>query len=88
MRYDCIISKSLWLLDSKSIFKEEELQENSTTEYFSVVQKECNRDVCRNIIHYNLDAIIAVGYRVNSKKKSVIEYIAISTKWFYNAHMI
>ena len=40
----------------------------STTEKFSVVQKEGNRSVKRNVEFYNLDAIIAVGYRVNSKK--------------------
>lgn len=40
----------------------------STTEDFSVVQIEGNREVKRNVKHYNLDAIIAVGYRVNSKR--------------------
>lgn len=66
-------------LHLKNIFKEEELQENSTAEYFSVVQKEGNRDVCRNIIHYNLDAIIAVGYRVNSKKATRFRQWATKT---------
>ena len=50
--------------------KEEELQENSTTEYFSIVQKEGNQDVCRNIIRYNRDTIIAVGYRVYSARSN------------------
>ena len=63
----------------KNIFKEEELQENSTTEYFSVVQKEGNRDVRRNAKHYNLDAIIAVGYRVNSKKATRFRQWATKT---------
>lgn len=66
-------------LHLKNIFKEEELQENSTTEYFSVVQKEGSRDVHRNIIHYNLDAIIAVGYRVNSKKATRFRQWATKT---------
>lgn len=66
-------------LHLKNIFKEGELQENSTAEYFSVVQKEGNRDVCRNIIHYNLDAIIAVGYRVNSKKATRFRQWATKT---------
>ena len=66
-------------LHLKNIFKEEELQENSTTEYFSVVQKEGNRDVCRNAKHYNLDAIIAVGYRVNSKKATRFRQWATKT---------
>ena len=55
-------------LHLKNIFLEEELDEKSTTEFFSVVQKEGNRNVSRNVKCYNLDAIIAVGYRVNSKK--------------------
>lgn len=55
-------------LHLKNIFKEEELLENSTTEYFSVVQTEGSREVKRRIKHYNLDAIISVGYRVNSKR--------------------
>ena len=54
-------------LHLKNIFREEELDEKSTTEFFSVVQKEGNRNVSRNVKCYNLDAIIAVGYRVNSK---------------------
>ena len=66
-------------LHLKNIFKEEELQENSTTEYFSVVQKEGKRDVCRNAKHYNLDAIIAVGYRVNSKKATRFRQWATKT---------
>ena len=66
-------------LHLKNIFKEEELQENSTTEYFSVVQKEGNRDVRRNAKHYNLDAIITVGYRVNSKKATRFRQWATKT---------
>lgn len=55
-------------LHLKNIFQESELIEDSTTEFFSVVQKEGERNVTRNIKFYNLDAIISVGYRVNSKK--------------------
>ena len=55
-------------LHLKNIFSEDELKENSTTEFFSVVQKEGNRNVRRKIKFYNLDAIISVGYRVNSKQ--------------------
>ncbi len=51
----------------KNIYTEQELEENATTEFFSVVQKEGNRSVTRNIKFYNLDAILSVGYRVNSK---------------------
>lgn len=52
----------------KEIYKSEELEEISTTRNFRVVQKEGNRDVAREIAFYNLDVIIAVGYRVNSKR--------------------
>ena len=55
-------------LHLKNIFEEEELLEKLTTEHFSVVQKEGKRNVKRNIKFYNLDAIISVGYRVNSKR--------------------
>ncbi len=55
-------------LHLKNIYTEGELNEVSTTEDFSVVQQEGSREVCRTIKHYNLDLIIAVGYRVNSKR--------------------
>lgn len=51
----------------QNIFLENEL-DNSTTEDFSVVQKEGSRNVKRTIKFYNLDMIIAVGYRVKSKR--------------------
>jgi hypothetical protein len=50
----------------KEIYKSCELQEDSTTRKIRVVQKEGNRDVNRILDFYNLDTIIAVGYRVNS----------------------
>lgn len=55
-------------LHLKNIFAEEELEEGATTEFFSVVQQEGKRDVKRNVKFYNLDAILSVGYRVNSKR--------------------
>lgn len=55
-------------LHLRNIYNEEELEENSTTEFFSVVQKEGKRSVRRDIKYYNLDAILSVGYRVNSKR--------------------
>ena len=66
-------------LHLKNIFLEEELDEKSTTEFFSVVQKEGNRNVSRNVKCYNLDAIIAVGYRVNSKKATRFRQWATKT---------
>ena len=55
-------------LHLKNIYRTEELEEISTTEEFSVVQMEGKRNVSRIIKCYNLDAIISVGYRVNSKR--------------------
>jgi prophage maintenance system killer protein len=55
-------------LHLKNIYKSEELDEFSTTEKYSVVRQEGERSVKRQIKHYNLDAIISVGYRVNSKR--------------------
>lgn len=55
-------------LHLKNIYKEKELAENSTVDDFSVVRQEGNRSIKRNIKHYNLDAIISVGYRVSSLK--------------------
>ena len=53
-------------LHLKKIYAEGELVEKATTEFFSVVQKEGTRNVSRKTSFYNLDAIISVGYRVNS----------------------
>lgn len=55
-------------LHLKNIYVSDELQENSTTEEFSVVRKEGSRNINRKVTFYNLDAIISVGYRVNSSK--------------------
>jgi len=55
-------------LHIKNIINEAELDEKSTTELFSVVQQEGKRSVKRNLKFYNLDMILSVGYRVNSKK--------------------
>ena len=55
-------------LHLKNIYEDNELEQDSTTEDFSVVRQEGNRQVKRQLKHYNLDAIISVGYRVNSKK--------------------
>jgi len=51
-----------------AIYKENELEKNPTVKKFLTIQKEGNREVTRNIEHYNLDMIISVGYRVNSTK--------------------
>ena len=51
----------------KNIYKDGELENNSTNKKFLLVQNEGNRKVKRKIDHYNLDMIIALGYRVQSQ---------------------
>lgn len=51
-----------------NVFAEGELERDATTEDFAVVRREGTRDVKRNIPHYDLDAIISVGYRVRSPR--------------------
>jgi hypothetical protein len=55
-------------LHLKNIYVERELEPKSTAEEISVVQKEGQREVKRNVTFYSLEAIIAVGYRVNSAR--------------------
>lgn len=55
------------LMHLRNIYKDGELAESATTKDFLVVRQEGKRQVRRNLKHYNLDAIISVGYRVNSK---------------------
>ena len=64
--YDC--STDNISLHLKNIYNDLELDKESTTEDFSIVQKEGSREVKRNIKYYNLDAVISVGYRVNSDR--------------------
>lgn len=52
----------------KEIFNSGELQEKATIRKIRIVQKEGHRDITRQVEFYNLDAIISVGYRVNSKR--------------------
>jgi len=63
----------------KEIYKTQELEESATTRKIRVVQKEGNRNVQRNIDFYNLDAIISVGYRVNSKQATQFRIWATKT---------
>ena len=55
-------------LHLKNIYADAELDQTATTEESSVVRQEGNRQVKRRVRHYNLDAIISVGYRVNSRR--------------------
>lgn len=55
-------------LHIKNVYSDGELSEEATTEDYSVVRLEGKRKVKRQVKHYNLDAILSVGYRVNSKQ--------------------
>lgn len=64
MLFGCT-TDNVWL-HLKNIYDEHEIDQLSTAEDFSIVRKEGNRYVNRTIKHYNLDAILSVGYRVSS----------------------
>lgn len=76
----------------QNIYSWGELQQDSTTEEISVVQREGKRNVSRTITHYNLDAIISVGYRVNSLQATKFRQRATQTlrqhitQWFTINH--
>lgn len=95
--FDC--SSDNVSLHLKNIFEDNELDKNSTTEKISVVWKEGNRNVNRELEFYNLDAIIVVGYRVNSKKTTkfriwatkilkdyMVKGFALNDDWFINGN--
>lgn len=63
----------------ESIFRTQELNAESTIRKFRIVQTEGQREVARDIQFYNLDAIIAVGYRVNSKEATAFRIWATNT---------
>ena len=52
----------------KKIYEDKELEEKSTIKNFLIVQDEENRKISRNVIHYNLQMIIAVGFKVDNER--------------------
>ncbi|MTH94811.1 RhuM family protein [Roseibium sp. RKSG952] len=72
-------------LHLKNIFLDNELDEGATCKDFLRVRMEGKREVSRKVPHYNLDAIISVGYRVNSKKG--VRFRQWSTK-VLNDHLV
>lgn len=52
----------------RNIYAEREIEEEPTIRNFRIVRREGTRDVSRTVDHYNLDAILAVGYRVRSER--------------------
>ena len=80
----------------KHIFEEGELNEKATCRNFRQVQKEGNREVSRELPFYNLDMIISLGYRINSKVATKFrqwattrlkEYIVIATAFFRSGYV-
>lgn len=71
-------SKSVISRHINNIFRDEELERSAVVAKFATVQLEGGREVEREIEHYNLDMIISVGYRVNSKRG--IEFRQWATK--------
>ena len=63
----------------QNIYEDEELIRDATVSKMETVQEEGGRTVCRKVDFYNLDAIIAVGYRVNSKKATRFRQWATKT---------
>lgn len=65
-------------LHLKNLYDEGELERAATTEEFSVVQQEGRREVTRTLTCYSLEAVIAVGYRVNSARGTQFRQWAIA----------
>ncbi len=63
----------------RNIFESGELEKDSTVSILETLQKEGNRDVRRNTEYFNLDAIISVGYRVNSRQATKFRIWATKT---------
>ena len=62
-----------------NIYSEGELEQNATIRNFRIVRKEGTREVARDVAHYNLEAILAVGYRVLSKQGTQFRQWATKT---------
>jgi len=67
----------------KNIYNDGELENNSTNKKFLLVQNEGNRQVKRNIDHYNLDMIIALGYRVKLQVATRFRINETIRKWLW-----
>ena len=70
-----------------NIYKDGELSIETTNKKFLLVRQEGNRQVRRNIDHYNLDMIIALGYRVQSGTVSSLRWQPVSAAGQHNGSM-
>jgi len=68
-----------------NIYKSAELKERTTIRKFRIVQKEGARTINRDINHYNLDLVLSVGYRINSKRATLFRQWATKT---LRAHIV
>lgn len=68
-----------------NVFKEGELEQESTVKEYLTVQKEGERSVSRKVKYYNLDVIISVGYRVKSKRGTAFR---IWARQILNAYLV
>ena len=73
-------------LHLKNLYTEGEIEPETTSEEISVVRQEGKRQVVRSILHYNLDAILSVGYRVSSKSATQFRRWASSVLKDYLLH--
>jgi hypothetical protein len=58
-----------------AVFRTGELDRRATVAENAAVQREAGREVTRQIEYFNLDAILSVGYRVNSKTRHAVPYL-------------
>ena len=65
----------------KKIYEDNELEEASTIRNFRIVQKEGNREVSRNVAHYNLQMIIAIGFKVDNERAVQLRLNGFLTLW-------
>ena len=74
----------------KNIYKQKELDKISTIRKIRIVQKEGNREIQRDVEHYNLDMIISIGYKVNSITATKFRQWATSilTNYITNGYVI
>lgn len=73
------VERSVITKHVRNIYKESELEEKATCAKIAQVRNEGGREISRNILHYNLDTIISVGYRVNSKTATIFRKWATKT---------
>ena len=62
------VDRTVFTKHINNIYPELELNENSTSAHYALVQKEGDREITRNVLYYNLDMVISACYRTNSDR--------------------